>query len=28
LAKEYASLQEQCDVLRNVFGEWQSDTFV
>ncbi len=28
LAKEYASLQEQCDVLRNVFGEWQSDTFI
>jgi len=28
LAKEYATIQEQCDVLRNVFGEWQSDTFV
>jgi len=28
LAKEYATLQEQCDVLRGVFGEWQYDTFV
>lgn len=28
LAKEYATLQEQCDVLRSVFGEWESDTFV
>ncbi|KAF0119762.1 MAG: methylmalonyl-CoA mutase large subunit [bacterium] len=28
LAKEYATLQEQCDVLRGVFGEWQLDTFV
>jgi methylmalonyl-CoA mutase N-terminal domain/subunit len=28
LAKEYATLQEQCDALRSVFGEWQLDTFV
>jgi methylmalonyl-CoA mutase N-terminal domain/subunit len=28
LAKEYASLQEQCDVLRDVFGEWTLDTFI
>ena len=28
LAREYASLQEQCDVLRGVFGEWQQDTFI
>jgi len=28
LAKEYATLQEQCDVLRGVFGEWQMDSFV
>lgn len=28
LAKEYATLQEQCDVLREVFGEWESDTFI
>ena len=28
LAKEYATLQEQCDVLRNVFGEWQLDSFI
>ncbi len=28
LAKEYATLQEQCDVLRGVFGEWELDSFV
>jgi methylmalonyl-CoA mutase N-terminal domain/subunit len=28
LAREYATLQEQCDVLRGVFGEWQMDSFV
>jgi methylmalonyl-CoA mutase N-terminal domain/subunit len=28
LSKEYASLQEQCDALRGVFGEWQQDTFI
>ncbi|MFA4909547.1 MAG: methylmalonyl-CoA mutase family protein [Desulfobacteria bacterium] len=28
LAREYATLQEQCDVLRSVFGEWQLDSFV
>ncbi len=28
LAKEYATLQEQVDVLRGVFGEWEMDTFV
>ena len=28
LVKEYATLQEQCDVLRGVFGEWQMDSFV
>ncbi len=28
LAKSYASLQEQCDVLRNVFGEWTMDAFI
>jgi len=28
LSKEYATLQEQCDVLKNVFGEWNTDTFV
>ncbi|MDY7033674.1 MAG: methylmalonyl-CoA mutase family protein [Thermodesulfobacteriota bacterium] len=28
LAKKYASLQEQCDVLRGVFGEWQLDAFI
>jgi len=28
LSKEYATLQEQCDVLKNVFGEWNTDTFI
>jgi methylmalonyl-CoA mutase N-terminal domain/subunit len=28
LAKAYATIQEQCDVLRGVFGEWQLDTFI
>ena len=28
LAKEYATVQEQCDVLRDVFGEWQTDAFI
>ncbi len=28
LSKEYATLQEQCDVLRSVFGEWQTDAFI
>jgi len=28
LSREYATLQEQCDSLREVFGEWNSDTFV
>ncbi|MDY6932986.1 MAG: methylmalonyl-CoA mutase family protein [Spirochaetota bacterium] len=27
-AKAYVSEQEQCDVLREVFGEWEKDTFV
>ena len=28
LAKAYATLQEQCDVLRDVFGEWTTDSFL
>ena len=28
LAKEYATVQEQCDVLRGVFGEWKLDTLI
>jgi len=28
LAKAYATIQEQCDVLREVFGEWQTDAFI
>ena len=28
LEKAYATFQEQCDILRGVFGEWQLDTFV
>ena len=27
-AKAYVTEQEQCDVLREVFGEWERDTFV
>ena len=27
-AKAYVTEQEQCDVLREVFGEWEKDTYI